>query len=309
MMIFNGWYELISACGGEAMQSKTPGFFPPVEADSLYLKVTTGCSYNRCSFCGTYRETPFEVRNYEDIEAEVKKVVKRYRDEVCRVFLGEGDALVAETKLLKKLLGLFNKSFPNLQHVGIYATPKNLLDKSKKELEALAAEGLQNIYMGLESGSDKILEKLEKGVTAEEFLKAARKASDAGIRLSTMAILGAGGRKDWREHATATGQLLSRIDPHTIIILTLVLVPDTPLFEEARRGNFTPPTPVESVLELKELITSIDVSGALFKSNHVSNFLKLNGHLPKDKEKMLHQLERVLNNPTEEFFDPGYFRG
>lgn len=291
------------------MQSKTPGFFPPVEADSLYLKVTAGCSYNRCSFCGTYRETPFEVRRFEEIEAEVGKVVKRYRDEVCRIFLGEGDALVAETKLLKKLLGLFTKSFPKLQHVGIYATPKNLLDKPKKELESLAAAGLRKIYMGLESGSDKILERLNKGVTAEEFLKASKKASDAGIQLSTLVILGAGGRQAWREHATATGQLLSQIDPHTIIMLTLVLVPDTPLFEDARRGQFTPPTPVESVLELKEFITNINVTNALFKSSHASNFLKVTGNLPRDKEKMLHQLERVLNNPTEEFFDPGYFRG
>ena len=122
-------------------------------------------------------------------------------------------------------------------------------------------------------------------------------------------LLGAGGRHLWREHATTTGRLLSEINPRTIIMLTLVPIPNTPLFDEARRGSFTPPTPVESVLELKELITAIHVTDTVFKSSHASNYLKVSGTLPEDKEKMLHQLERVLNNPTEDFFNPEYFRG
>jgi radical SAM superfamily enzyme YgiQ (UPF0313 family) len=252
---------------------------------------------------------PFEARPFEEIKAEVDKVCQKYRDDVCRIFLGEGDALVAETKLLVKLLKLFRAEFPNLQQVGIYATPQALLDKSSKDLTNLGKQGLQNIYMGLESGSDKVLKRLNKGVTAEEIRKGSRKAIDAGLKLSTLVVLGAGGRQDWKEHATSTGKLLSEIDPQTIIILTLVLVPDTPLFDAARRGVYTPPTPVESVLELKELISCLEVTDTIFKSSHASNFLKVAGVLPQEKEKMLHQLERILNNPTDEFFDPGYFRG
>jgi radical SAM superfamily enzyme YgiQ (UPF0313 family) len=291
------------------MTSKRGVFSPPLEADSLYLKVTRGCSYNRCALCGTYRDVPFEARPLEEIEAEVKKVVQKYRDDVCRIFMGEGDALVAETKVLVKLLKRFKAEFPNLQQVGIYATPQVLLEKTSKELASLAKQGLDNIYMGLESGSDKILKRLNKGVTAEEIREGARMAVDAGLKLSTLVVLGAGGRLDWREHATSTSKLLSEIDPQTIIILTMVLVPDTPLFEAAQRGKYTPPTPVESVLELKELLSGLEVTETIFKSSHASNFLKVSGVLPQDKEKMLHQLERILNNPTDEFFDPGYFRG
>jgi len=284
-------------------------FFPPVEADSLFLQVTRGCSYNRCAFCGSYRETPFKVRDYPLIENEVEKVCRNHRDEVRRIFLGDGDALVADTKILKKVLKLFKKEFPNLQTTGIYATPQSILDKTPKELVDLNRAGLNSVYMGIESGSDKILDILKKGIGAEKIVAASRKASDAGILLDTLVILGAGGRRHWREHATHTGEMLSQIDPHSIIMVTLVLIPDTPLFESARRGEFTPPTPLESVLELKELIQGIEVSEALFKSNHASNYLKVSGTLPQDKQNMLHQLERVLNNPTEEFFNPEFFRG
>jgi radical SAM superfamily enzyme YgiQ (UPF0313 family) len=291
------------------MGSNRPQFYPPIEADSLFLRITTGCSYNRCAFCGTYRDTPFRIRAFEEIEREVKKVRQRYKDEVRRIFLGDGDALVTPAAGLRKALRLFKDSFPDLQQVGIYATPQSLLDKTKRDLTSLKKAGLDAVYMGIESGSDKILKMLNKGITAEQILKASSSASSAGFKLATLVILGAGGRRMWREHATSTGEILSKINPHTLIMLTLVLIPDTPLFEAARRGDYTPPTPVESVLELKELITNLEVENTLFKSNHASNYLKVSGVLPEDKESMLHQLERVLNNPTEEFFKPEFFGG
>ncbi|MBU0756184.1 MAG: radical SAM protein [Planctomycetes bacterium] len=284
-------------------------FSPPIEADSLFLKITRGCSYNACSFCGIYRDTPFQMRSYDEIQAEVEKVCQRYRDDVYRIVLGEGDALVADTSLQVKLLKLFKTEFPHLQQVGIYSTAQALLEKSSKELSDLYQAGLMNIYLGIESGLDKTLADLNKGVDSREILEACGKAKAAGFKLITMTMLGAGGRKEWRENAQATGRLLTEINPQSIILLTMVLVPETPIFEAARRGTYTLPTPVESVLELKELITYLDVSDTLFKSNHASNFLKVSGKLPRDKEKMLHHLERALNNPSEEFFDPGYFRG
>ncbi len=291
------------------MPSNRPVVFPPLEADSLFLRLTIGCSYNLCSFCCTYRDAIFRERKFSEIEAEVKKVRKRFENEIRRVIIGEGDALVAEPKLIRNTLGLFRESFPKLLQVGIYATPRSLLDKTPKTLAGLRAAGLETVYMGLESGSDAVLERLNKGVTAGEILTASRKAIDAGLKLSVHVILGAGGHRAWREHVEKTGKLLSEIDPQTIIMLTLKLIPNTPLFDEARRGDFAAPTPVESILELKGLITAINVTGTVFKSSHASNYLKVSGTLPEDKEKMLHQLERVINNPTEEFFNPEYFRG
>jgi radical SAM superfamily enzyme YgiQ (UPF0313 family) len=291
------------------MQNTRSGFFTPVEANSLFLKVTQGCSYNQCAFCATYRETPFKMRGFEEIEAEVGKITQKDRESVRRIFLGDGDALVAEAEVLEKVLALASDAFPNLQQVSIYATPHALLEKPEKALASVQQAGLDNIYMGIETGSDEILETLNKGVTAEEIAAASRKAIDAGITLSAIVMLGAGGRYTWREHARSTGKLISEIDPHTVILVTLVLLQGTPLFEQAQRGDFTPPTPIESMLELKELISSIHVTKTAFKSSHDYNYLKVAGVLPEDKDKMLHQIERALNNPTEELFNPEYFKG
>ncbi len=291
------------------MQTRNNVFHLPIEADSLYLRVTRGCSYNRCTFCGTYKDVPFRARKYEQIEAEVEKVCLKYRDDVIRVFLGDGDAMVAETSLLRKSLHLFHASFPNLKQTGIYATPASILGKTENELKGLKKAGLQNVYMGVESGSDRILEALNKGATSSEFLKASRKTMNAGLALSALAMLGAGGRRAWREHSKSLAGLLSEMNPGRIIMLTLVLVPDTSIYAAVRKGEYTTPTPVESVLELKELISGLEVTDTVFKSSHSSNYLKVSGNLPGDKQEMLHKLERVLNNPTEDFFSPEYFRG
>ena len=291
------------------MQRKGPVFQPPLEADALFLDVTTGCSYNACSFCGTYKDSVFKVREFTQVDAEIGKAESRYRDEVRRIFLGQGDALVADAPFLRKILKRLSEAFPKIQHTSIYATPRAVLEKTDRELASLRKLGLTTLYMGIESGSNQILTLLNKGITADEIREACVKARAADFKLVTLVVLGAGGRLHWREHATATAELLSFCDPHSLIMLTLMLVPHTPLFEAARRGEFTPPTPVECVLELKGLIEGLDVTGADFRSKHKSNYLKVSGRLPDDKEAMLHQLERVLNNPTEEFFKPEYFRG
>jgi len=173
----------------------------------------------------------------------------------------------------------------------------------------LRKAGLRTIHMGIESGSNKVLKILNKEVNAEQIIEGSLKAIEADFKLTTHVILGAGGRLEWREHSIKTGELLTKINPHAIIMLTLVIVPHTPLFEKARRGSFTPPTPVESILELKQLITGLNLTNTTFKSEHSSNYLKVSGKLPENKEEMLHKLERVLNNPTEDFFSPDYFRG
>jgi len=291
------------------MQNSRSGFFTPVEANSLFLRVTQGCSYNKCTCCATYKETPFKERSYEEIAGEIRKINKRDKESVHRIFLGDGDALVAEPEVLQKVLAFAESTFPNLKNVSIYATPQALLDKSEKSLVTLRTAGLKNIYMGIDSGSDEILTNLKKGVESEEILKASRKAMDAGLTLAAMVMLGAGGRYTWREHARTTGKLISEIDPQTVILVTLTLIQGTPLFEQAQRGEFTPPTPIESMLELKELIASIHVTNTTFKSSHDSNFLKVGGVLPGDKDNMLHQIERALNNPTDELFNPEYFKG
>jgi radical SAM superfamily enzyme YgiQ (UPF0313 family) len=306
---YNGVVDIKLAVGGSTMGSNRPVFHPPLEADALFLRSTTGCSYNQCAFCGTYRDTPFRIRKYDELKAEVDKVCQRYQDEVRRIFLGDGDALVTDAKLLRKELRLFRDSFPNLQNVSIYATAQSILDHTDQDLAGLKKAGLDSIYIGIESGLDKVLKRLNKGITAEGILKAAGKANRAGFKLATLVILGAGGRREWRGHAVSTAELLNHVNPHTIIMLTLVLIPNTPLFDATRRGQFTPPTPVESVLELKELIFGLEVDDTQFKSNHSSNYLKVSGVLSRDKESMLHQLERALNNPTEEFFNPEFFRG
>ena len=291
------------------MPVKRPVFFPPLEADTLFLRLTEGCSYNRCTFCATYRDKAFRVRPLSEIKAELKKGRERYRDAVHRVFLGDGDPLAAEPRRIREVLHALKDAFPGLDHVGMYATARNLLEKTPRTLAGLHSAGLTALYMGVESGSDEVLRSLDKGVTAEEILQAARKAADAGLQLSVLVVLGAGGRRKWREHAEATGRLLSGMDPRAVLLLTLKVIPGTPLYDAVKRGAFTPPTPVESVLELRALLSALHLTDAVFRSSHTSNYLKLSGRLPAERERLLHQLDRVLNNPTEDFFDPEYFRG
>lgn len=282
-------------------------FRPPSEAWSLIIQATVGCSYNRCTFCAMYAKTRFRIRPLEEIREDLAMAREYYGPDVSKIFLADGDALIIRTEQLEKIVESCRETFPSLRRVSAYATPQSLLLKSSGDLEKLRSMGLTTLYLGVESGSETVLERLKKGVTQAEMIEAGRKAVQAGIKLSTMIILGAGGPELSREHARESARVLNAIGPRFISTLTMMVVPGTPLEAEQDEGLFTPPTPRQSVEEIRELICGLEVEGAIFRSNHISNMISPAGTLPKDKQRMLGELDRVLAGAIpEEFGSRGY---
>jgi radical SAM superfamily enzyme YgiQ (UPF0313 family) len=267
---------------------------PPSEAESLILQVMYGCSYNECTFCGMYLDKRFRVRPFAEIEEDVKSLSPRVKPLVRKVFLADGDALALPAKSMLRILDLLKAELPRLERVSSYANAHSLLRRSDEELRALREHGLDLLYVGLESGDDETLARVHKGVTVAQIIAACHKAKRAGFALSLTAILGLGGEERSLEHARATGRAFSAIDPDYIAMLSLMLVPGTPLAEAAARGEFVVPGPDAILRELREIIAATDVTDAVFRTTHASNYLALEGTLPEDKEALLAALDRIL---------------
>jgi radical SAM superfamily enzyme YgiQ (UPF0313 family) len=281
---------------------------PPSEASSYILQITYGCSHNDCTFCPTYLDKPFKVRSInevlEDIETAQNTIPK-----TRRVFLADGNAMVLPAKQLMRILDALNTAFPELQRIGIYANARDILDKTEEELRILFSKKLAVIYIGLESGSDKVLQRVNKGATAQEIINAVLKARNAGFKVSVIGLLGLGGIDLWQEHAEATGQAVSAMNPRFFSLLTLMIVPGTVLYEQEQSGKFSLPQPIEMLKEMRIIIEHTDVkSGCIFRTNHASNYLALEGRLPRDKEILVQTIDTALHKGKSSL-RPDYLRG
>lgn len=267
---------------------------PPSEAESYILQVTYGCSHNCCDFCGTYLDKPFQVRPAEEVQQDLQ-LAGRVLPGTRRVFLADGNALVLSTPRLVPILDALAAAFPDLQRVGAYANAADLLRKSPDELALLHSKGLRIVYLGLESGSDEVLRRIHKGATAAEMVAAVRHAQAVGIRVSVIALLGIGGDELSQVHAEATGRVVSEMDPRYLSLLTLMLVPGTPLHQQWEAGAFQLLEPAALLRELRQVLHHLDgLSGCIFRTNHASNYVPLAGTLPKDKERLLATLDAAL---------------
>ncbi len=272
-----------------------PVFRPPSEARSLLIQATVGCSYNKCTFCGSNLLKQFYVRPVDEVKEDILMARKIYGPWVRRVFLLDANALCMDTGDLLEILELLNAVFPRLERVGVYACAQDALRKRPDELSELREAGLKIVYLGVESGDDVVLRRVRKGVNAKQTIKACKRLMDAGITLSVTIILGLGGRERWREHAEGTANVLNEIDPPFIGALTLMLVPGTQLYREAEEGLFQPQT-VQGVLkEMEVLVKELELSDCIFRSNHASNYLPIGGTLPQDKEEILKVIRLALN--------------
>ncbi len=268
-------------------------FRPPSEAYSLIIQVTIGCAHNRCSFCAMYKNERFRIRQLGEIIEDLKIARATYQ-RVERIFLADGDALSIPYVKLAEILVKVKEIFPECQRVGIYATPKDILRKSPEELQELRKLGLGILYMGLESGSEQILKEIKKGATAQEMVEAGQKAVASGIQLSITVISGLGGKKNWREHAIKTGEVLSAIDPHYVGLLTLMLVEGTEMKKQVDQGQMELLSPTEVMLETKLMLEHLNVSNCVFRSNHASNYVSLRGTLPQDQDSLIRGIDSIL---------------
>jgi len=266
---------------------------PPSEANSILLQVTVGCSRNKCTFCGTYQGEQFRIKPDAIIMADIAfaaKYCKRQR----RVFLCDGDALIIPQKRLLKILVEIEKQLPWVTRVGIYANAKSLKMKTLDELKTLKAHGLGIAYMGLETGDDVTLKKINKGAMSEQMIQMGQKARAAGIKLSITVLLGIAGRTRSHIHAEETGRVLSAIDPEYVGALSLMLIPGTPLYDEYESGAFPLLKPAEMLKELKTMIASTHLSRGLFHANHASNYLPIRARLPKEKDATIRLIDEAL---------------
>jgi radical SAM superfamily enzyme YgiQ (UPF0313 family) len=268
---------------------------PPSEADSYILQATFGCSHNRCTFCGTYADKPFSHRPMDEVLEDIALAGQRL-PQTPRVFIADGNALALPAAQLVTILDALNDALPLLRRVGIYASARDVLEKSDAELAILNQKKLQLIYLGLESGSDEVLRRVDKRDTAAEMVEAVCKAKRAGMRVSVIALLGLGGVELSGEHAAETGRVVSAMDPQYLSMLTLMLVPGTPLYRQAQAGDFILPSPEGLLTELRAVIQHTDgLSRCVFRTNHASNYLPLAGVLSRDKASLLAAIDQAQN--------------
>jgi len=281
---------------------------PPSEANSYILQITYGCSHNKCTFCPTYLDKPFSERPTDEVLEDIKDA-KDTMPHTHRVFLADGNAMVLSSKKLGHILDALNAEFPDLQRIGIYANASDILPKTDKELSELREKKLSIIYIGLESGSNKVLRRVNKGATAEEITDAVLKAQNAGFKVSVIALLGLGGTDLWKEHAIATGKAISAMSPRFFSLLTLMVVPKTLLHKQLDKGKFALPEPLDILQEMRVILENTNVnSGCIFRTNHASNYLPLAGRLPRDKERLLKTIDQALAQ-GEFCLRPDFLRG
>ena len=301
-------------------------FRPPSERNSYFLPLTGGCSNNTCTFCGLYG-TQLRMREHDEVKMEIDALAFFVKQGIIladvaqivyiiaqhwdgrRVFLQDGDALVYPYQKLVDILEHLNKKFPDLERIGTYATPQDILRRNLEELRELKRLKLNIFYTGIESGDDEVLQRIGKGVSHDQMVEAGRKAKEAGITLSLTVILGLGGVDGSERHVLETARILSEIDPEYGGALTLTLVLGTPLYEEAQRGDFTLLSPFEFLAELKGIIENSSFTNCFFSSMHASNYLSVRGTLPTDKERVLREIQLVLDEGDSSMLRPEFLRG
>ena len=263
-----------------------PVYRPPFEADSLLLQVTVGCSHNKCAFCTMYRETPFAVCPTEQVEADIEEAARR-RPNAARVFLENGDAFVLSADRLESLAGMIRARLPKVETITMYASILNVRTKTDEELRRLRAAGINELNIGVESGLDEALTRMNKCYTAEEAKYELLRLRSAGFDYCLNIIFGAAGAELRRENAEATAELLNAAKPFLIFTGTVHADPGCPLYEDMQSGAFTEPTFGEYLEEEALLLDRLTLENTYFFGVHPSNVLPMRGVLPRDREAML----------------------
>jgi radical SAM superfamily enzyme YgiQ (UPF0313 family) len=270
---------------------------PPPEADSILLQVTLGCSHNKCTFCSTFKNKRFRIKDDKIILGDILFASKHMRHQE-QLFLMDGDALIIPQKKLVWILESIRKHLPWVKRVGSYANTKSISMKSIEDLIELKNLGLSILYLGVESGDDQVRKRILKGSSAQHCLEMAVRVREAGIKLAALVLLGIGEKKQSMEHARATGEILSAIDPDFASALTLMLIPGTPLYEEYERGEFEMPNKMGMLREMREIIKHMNVTHCLFSSSHASNYLPIRAMFPEEKQGVIERIDSALKGET-----------
>jgi radical SAM superfamily enzyme YgiQ (UPF0313 family) len=283
-----------------------PTIRPPAESDSFLLQVTLGCSSYECAFCAAYGAKKFAVKPQDEVFADIERAA-RCDPGIRRVFLLDGDALALNNARLVPILRKLRDTFPALTRVSSYANGYNITARSDDELKELYDNGLTLMYMGLESGSRRVLDMVKKRSRADEMVEAVRRAARFDIKASVIVLLGLGGVKMSREHVRETIDALNRMQPRYLSFLSLMLISGTPLYRAAEVGEFEQLDSRQLLAEAHDILSGLELEKTVFRSNHASNYLALEGRLPKDKGRLLAVLQIALETGTG--LRPEFLRG
>lgn len=275
---------------------------PVDEAQSLLIRTTRSCPWNRCEFCVNYKGMKFSMRTLDEIKQDILAAEKYYKGEPFETcFLQDGDSFVMKTEDLIEVLNCLKKSFPSLKRISSYGRAQTMIHKSDEEMKTICAAGLNKLYCGMESGSDNVLKKINKGTTAADISVSGRRAKYAGMSISEFIIMGLGGQELWEEHALETAKILNEIDPHFIRVLTIGVKPGSGLEQQVLAGKYTLQTEKNIVEEQRLLIENLNGISSHYANHHsVDLLMELRGQFPKDKSMLLSIIDRYLSLPEGE---------
>lgn len=270
---------------------------PPYEANSQLLQVTAGCTHNKCKFCSLYDGTKFRLSPAAEIEADLK-VIREYQPRARRVFLtGANPSALSYGRLLD--LGLMiRKYLRHCETIGCFSRISDIKSKTVEELKNLRHLGFDSISIGTETGDDETLARMNKGYTAADILEQCRKLDEANIRYNLVYLTGLAGKGKGQENANNTLKVFNQLHPFTINFVSLTVFPNSELYQEIQRGEFTEATEHERLLELKTLISKLNVTTTLL-GNTVSNAVPFIGMIPNDRARILKGMDAAINQIGE----------
>ena len=270
---------------------------PVDEADSLLIRTTRGCPWNRCTFCTLYEDMKFSIRSVTEIKKDIlaaKEYFNGHPFETC--FLQDGDSFVMSTKALIEILETLRKAFPSLKRISSYGRAQTMVKKTPSAMKEIFDAGLNKLYCGMESGSAQVLEKVKKGITPESIIKSARMAREAGMDATQFIILGLGGKQLSNTHAIETAKVLNEINPDHIRVLTIGVKPGSGLDRQMAKGEFILPSEAQIISEQRLLLEHLEGITSHYANHHsIDLLLEVRGRLPGDKDRLLTILDRFLS--------------
>lgn len=267
---------------------------PPPEAFTPLLQVTAGCAHNRCSFCDMYRDVQFSVESLQQIEQDIIELKLMYY-KMPRLYLVNGDPFVLRAERLLEIVELIKKHAPECETVSMYASVSNIMSKSDDELVQLRAAGINDLYVGVESGWDKVLTLMNKGHTAEEAYSQLERLNRFGINHRDMYILGGAGAGNGMENARKNAQFINKTKPQMIWFGSLTITEGAELWQQRQAGLFKEATGREIIEEEIEALSLIDLDHVVFLGNHPTNTVSISGNLPGDRDHFITTLQQVLD--------------
>lgn len=279
-------------------------FRPPSEAYSLLIQATIGCPHNKCTFCSMYKGSRFRIRPVNDIKEDLRAARDYYGEYVESIFFPDGNTIIMKTDQLLEIFKYAHELFPHLERTTIYGSARFVNKKSQADLILLKEAGLSRVHMGMESGDDITLQNIMKGTDAAEIIAAGLKLKKAGIQTSEYYLVGIAGKARWREHAENSARVLSAFSPDFIRLRTFAPERNTPILEDINTGNFQCLSPHEALQEIRVLIENLHCENSMVLSDHITNYCNINGLIPRDRDKMLAEIDKALQIDESRFLKP-----